>query len=34
MKTTVISVRNTAGVRCREVVSFSEGALWEVRLYL
>ena len=34
MKTMVISIRNTAGVRCREVVRFSEGPLWEVRLYL
>ena len=33
MKTMVISIRNTAGVRCREVVRFSEGPLWEVRLY-
>ena len=33
MKTMVISIRNTAGVRCREVVCFSEGPLWEVRLY-
>ena len=29
----VISIRNTAGVRCMEVVRFSEGPLWEVRLY-
>ena len=29
----VISIRNTAFVRCREVVRFSEGPLWEVRLY-
>ena len=34
MKTMVISICNTAGVRCREVVRFSEGPLWEVRLYL
>ena len=27
MKTMVISIRNTAGVRCREVVRFSEGPL-------
>ena len=33
MKTMVISIPNTAGVRCREVVRFSEGPLWEVRLY-
>ena len=33
MKTMVISIRNTAGVRCREVVRISEGPLWEVRLY-
>ena len=33
MKTMVISIRNTAGVRCREVVRFSEGPLWEVLLY-
>ena len=33
MKTMVISIRNTAGVRCREVVRFSKGPLWEVRLY-
>ena len=34
MKTmVVISIRNTAGVHCREVVRFSEGPLWEVRLY-
>ena len=33
MKTMVILIRNTAGVRCREVVRFSEGPLWEVRLY-
>ena len=25
MKTMVISIRNTTGVRCREVVRFSEG---------
>ena len=33
ISTIVISVRNTAFVRCREVVRFSEGPLWEVRLY-
>ena len=27
MNTMVISIRNTAGVRCREVVRFSEGPL-------
>ena len=32
MKTMVISIRNTAGVCCREVVRFLEGPLWEVRL--
>ena len=32
MKTMVISIRNRAGVRCREVVHFSEGPLWEVGL--
>ena len=34
MKTMVTLIRNTAGVRCREVVRFSEGPLWEVRLYV
>ena len=34
MKTMVTLIRNTAGVRCREVVRFSEGPLWEVRLYI
>ena len=33
ISTIVISIRNTAFVRCREVVRFSEGPLWEVRLY-
>ena len=33
METMVISIRNKAGVHCREVVRFSEGPLWEVRLY-
>ena len=28
--TIVISIRNTAFVRCREVVRFLEGPLWEV----
>ena len=28
MKTMVILIRNTAGVRCREVVRFTEGPLW------
>ena len=32
METMVTLIRNTAGVRCREVVRFSEGPLWEVRL--
>ena len=32
-KTVVISIRATDFVRCREVVLFSEGPLWEVRLY-
>ena len=31
--TTIISIRNTDSVCCREVVSFSEGPLSEVRLY-
>ena len=30
----VLSIRNTAGVRCREVIRFSEGPLREVRLYM
>ena len=29
----VISIRIMGSVRCREVVRFSEGPLWEVRLY-
>ena len=29
----VISIRGTDFDRCREVVRFSEGPLWEVRLY-
>ena len=33
ISTIVISIRNTVFVRCREVVRFSEGPLWEVRLY-
>ena len=33
VSTTVISICNSAFVRCREVVRFSEGPLWEVRLY-
>ena len=32
-KTVVISIRAIDFVRCREVVFFSEGPLWEVRLY-
>ena len=28
------AIRNTVGVRCREVVRFSEGPLREVRLYM
>ena len=32
ISTIVISIHNTAFVRCREVVRFSEGPLWEVRL--
>ena len=32
ISTIVISIRNTAFVRCREVVRFSEGPLLEVRL--
>ena len=34
ISTVVISMRNTAFVRCREVVRFLEGPLWEVRLCL
>ena len=34
ISTIVISIRNTAFVRCREVVRFSEGPLLEVRLYI
>ena len=33
-KAVVISIRATDFVPCREVVLFSEGPLWEVRLYI